>query len=787
MFSDIQVLVNPMDLEIFKERLMHFGMNSRILSDNIQREFDQQVIHRYLRLKTSSYSWNNYHSLEDVYQWMSDIAAKYPKLIKLKDIGKTIEGREILAMNIHRPGSKRKVIIDAAMHGNEWITAEFVTYLANELVKADKAMSSKLRRVAHKYNWFLIPVANPDGYVYSMKNDRLWRNNRHIENNNTIGVDLNRNFDYSFCTQGANKEPSKDYFCGSKDFSEPESRAIADFVRIHRKDLYFYISLHAYGQKILIPYSDRVKHVENFGELENYGKQAILKMYKVNGVKYGIGTIYDSFGYRISGDSASWVKKNHKVKYVLTMLLRDNGTYGHALPANQILPTCEETLVGITEILTARHRRVAPCIPKRYKNFSLIRGIPVNEAHLSFFNNLSALYNVNYWRLPGLVHRPIEFIIAPTNREDFVRTADKAGVYYSTLIEDVQKALDMQTVKSYIRRNMESFDWRSFFRLQDIYAWLWDLETQYPEVMQVKTIGKSVEKRDILAVNIEHKTGRAKPKPKVIVEGGIHAREWISQAFVTYFLYQILTAVESNNTLRIIAETYQWHFIPVLNPDGYDYTHNTDRMHRKNMNHVDLNRNFGIAFGTVGVSGKKSSEIYCGPHAFSEPESKAMADFVHANSRDLMFYLAFHAYGQYMILPYTHLKVHLENYDEVHEMGVMAASRIAARYGTQYEVGTAYDTVGYMTSGVSGCWVKKTFNVPYVMTFEMRDQGQHGFALPPKQILPTCKETMDGIISLLMHKKGKLKDQVLPKTDSGDMIFINHVVFHLVLIKMFIY
>ncbi|CAF4867448.1 unnamed protein product [Pieris macdunnoughi] len=188
----------------------------------------------------------------------------------------------------------------------------------------------------------------------------------------------------------------------------------------------------------------------------------------------------------------------------------------------------------------------------------------------------------------------------------------------------------------------------------------------------------------------------------------------------------------------------------------------------------------------VGVSGKKSSETYCGPHAFSEPESKAMADFVLANSRDLKFYLAFHAYGQYMILPYTHLKGHSENYDDVHEMGLKAASQIAGRYGTQYEVGTAYDTVGYMTSGVSGCWVKKSFNVPYVVTFELRDQGQHGFALPPKQILPTCKETMDGLISLLTHKTDKLKDPVLPKTDRGDMIYINHVILIFILIKLFI-
>lgn len=58
----------------------------------------------------------------------------------------------------------------------------------------------------------------------------------------------------------------------------------------------------------------------------------------------------------------------------------------------------------------------------------------------------------------------------------------------------------------------------------------------------------------------------------MIVEGGIHAREWISIAFVTYFLHRILTANE-NTALKDIAESYEWFFVPVLNPDGYEHTH----------------------------------------------------------------------------------------------------------------------------------------------------------------------------------------------------------------------
>lgn len=60
----------------------------------------------------------------------------------------------------------------------------------------------------------------------------------------------------------------------------------------------------------------------------------------------------------------------------------------------------------------------------------------------------------------------------------------------------------MQTVKTYIRRNMESFDWTNYFRLDDIYEWLRDLSDTYDNVMQLQSIGRTYEKREILAVRI---------------------------------------------------------------------------------------------------------------------------------------------------------------------------------------------------------------------------------------------------------------------------------------------
>ncbi|XP_045776309.1 uncharacterized protein LOC123874828 [Maniola jurtina] len=760
--NHVQILVSPNDINLFKERLNHFSLKETILTNNIQQLFNTQRVTSYTRMKVESFSWNTYHNLEGIYQWMTDIATEYNDKVNLTAVGLSAEGREILAIEFFNPTAKSTVIIEGAMHGNEWITTEFVTYLIYHIAKAEKASYRKLQQVAKKFRWIMIPVANPDGFVYSMQSDRLWRKNRnHLGTHGQFGVDLNRNFDYNFCSHDSSNNSNHDNYCGPKPFSEPETQAIANYVKkIQNKEkLNFYFSFHAYGQKIIVPYSDRIQHLENFSEMENYGKQAILQMYKLYGIKYGIGTIYDTYGYRSAGDSVSWVKKTYKVKYALTFYLRDNGTYGYALPAEMIQPACKEMLVGLVELMTAEKMKLiitiviliflaSECFSKKYHNYTLYRGIPVSEKHLSFFKNLSKLYDANFWRKPGLLHRPSEFTIPPEKKMFFTHHAMREGIYYTTIMEDVQSAFDMQTVKSYMRRNMASFDWMNYFRLEDIYDWLKDLSHQYHDRVHIKPIGKSLENRDILAVEV--RLPHSKNKPKVIVEGGIHAREWISVAFVTYFLHEIVLSPESNNTaLKSAAAKFKWHFVPVLNPDGYEYTHVKDRLYRKNMNGVDLNRNFGIEFGGVGTSSEKHTEIYCGKYAFSEPESAAMGNYVKSLSSNLQYYFAFHSYGQYLIIPYAYSSQHLDNFNEVHRMGLLAANKIEKRYKTRYTVGTAYDTVGYMTSGVSGCWVKKTFNVPYVVTFELRDNGRHGFALPPKEILPTCYETMDGVLSLL--------------------------------------
>lgn len=51
-----------------------------------------------------------------------------------------------------------------------------------------------------------------------------------------------------------------------------------------------------------------------------------------------------------SGSSIDWAY-DQGIKYAFTFELRDTGHYGFVLPANQIIPTAEETWLGLKVIL----------------------------------------------------------------------------------------------------------------------------------------------------------------------------------------------------------------------------------------------------------------------------------------------------------------------------------------------------------------------------------------------------------------------------------------------------
>ena len=94
------------------------------------------------------------------------------------------------------------------------------------------------------------------------------------------------------------------------------------------------------------------------------------------------------------------------------------------------------------------------------------------------------------------------------------------------------------------------------------------LSTTYPDRAQIINIGSSIENREIRVIKIGKPRADGITKPAVWIDGGIHAREWISPAAVEYVIGQFVENYGSPGISHFV-DTFDIYVAPVLNPDGF--------------------------------------------------------------------------------------------------------------------------------------------------------------------------------------------------------------------------
>lgn len=173
-----------------------------------------------------------------------------------------------------------------------------------------------------------------------------------------------------------------------------------------------------------------------------------------------------------------------------------------------------------------------------------------------------------------------------------------------------------------------------------LYEELTQTAAAHPLLAKLVTIGTTVQGKPIVAVKVSL-GARLLPdgaKPSVLYSGTQHAREWITPEMVRRLMHYVIDGYGHNADITKLVNTTELWFLPVANPDGYDYTFTGDRLWRKNLRDnngdgliapgdgVDLNRNLPTKWGydNEGSSPDPSSDTYRGPAPASEPETKAL-------------------------------------------------------------------------------------------------------------------------------------------------------------------
>lgn len=297
-----------------------------------------------------------------------------------------------------------------------------------------------------------------------------------------------------------------------------------------------------------------------------------------------------------------------------------------------------------------------------------------------------------------------------------------SGYKYEIIIEDwfeYYKNLPKLTAsekKSYSRKskkayNVSGFGFGSmggFYTLSEVVAELDSMRMLYPDlVTQKDSIGTTIEGRPVYAVKISDNPETAESEPRILYTALHHSREPEGMMQLIYFMYYLLENYETDPSIRYLVDNRELYFIPVVNPDGYEYNRQTNpdgggfwRKNRREIGSnygVDLNRNYGpMEYWDAANSGSSlssSSETYRGTAPFSEPETQNIKDFL--AGKGIKNALNYHTYGSYLIYPYGALEVET------------ADSLIYREFSTDmtrdnnYSTGTDQQTVGYSTRGNS--------------------------------------------------------------------------------------
>ncbi|XP_036616915.1 carboxypeptidase A1-like [Trichosurus vulpecula] len=392
-----------------------------------------------------------------------------------------------------------------------------------------------------------------------------------------------------------------------------------------------------------------------------------------------------------------------------------------------------------------------------FSGHQVLRISAADEAQVKKVRELEDLKHLqlDFWRGPSRPSMPIDIRVPFPSVQAVKVFLESNGIKYSIMIEDVQTLLDEEQEQMLAFRSRASstdtFNYATYHTLEEINQFIDLLVAENPNLVSKIQIGSSYEGRPLNVLKFS--TGGTN-RPAIWLDTGIHAREWVTHASGVWFAKKIIEDYGQDETLTAILDSLDIFLEIVVNPDGYAYSHSSNRMWRKTRSinagsscvGVDANRNWDAGFGLSGSSSDPCSETYHGEYANSEVEVQAIVDFVNSHG-NIKAFVSIHSYSQLLLYPYGYTTARAADQAELHELAKTAVDNLSSLYGTEYEYGSIITTI-YEASGTTVDW---TYNsgIKYSYTMELRDTGFYGFLLPAKQIVPTAQETWLALITIM--------------------------------------
>ncbi|KAI1316781.1 hypothetical protein F5Y16DRAFT_163694 [Xylariaceae sp. FL0255] len=301
-------------------------------------------------------------------------------------------------------------------------------------------------------------------------------------------------------------------------------------------------------------------------------------------------------------------------------------------------------------------------------------------------------------------------------------------------------------------------------------AWMRLLDSMYDGrgIVQMISIGTSFEGREIPGLRVGIRDPSTPTRDAILITGGIHAREWISTSTVNYVAWSFIRSIDNDPMVHRILTRFDLIFVPVLNPDGYEYTWEVDRLWRKSRQRTkmsvcpgfDLDHAFGYQWDATDHQTEPCSQSYGGDEPFQAVEAAQLADWAKnetAAGTTFAGYLDLHSYSQQVLVPFAYSCGALPpNMEKLTEVAMNLAKHLRLSNGEIYTVASACEGAATYSSDITGRHVEARggsaidyvfheLHAHYSYQIKLRDTGSYGFLLPGDQIIPTGEEVLQAM------------------------------------------
>ncbi|XP_076629152.1 carboxypeptidase D svr [Colletes latitarsis] len=573
----------------------------------------------------------HYTHYEELKQLYGSLVEKYPNLAKVFSIGKSVEGRDLLVLEISENVKERKlgepmVKYVANMHGDEAVGRELLVYLSQYLLH-NYGKDKRITKLVNNTDIFLMPSMNPDGFEKS-EEGKCESKKDFSGRENANHIDLNRDFPDQFDRRSSQLQK------GSNILDGRQNETIAMMTWIATEPFVLSGNLHGGAVVASYPYDSGIsrscclesKSPDN--ELFKYlahtyadnhpqmraGNTCPLDTFE-GGVTNG------AFWYEVIGgmQDFNYVRSNaFEITFELSCCKYPNAS---TMPEYWMLN--KESLI---KYLEQAHIGVKGLVKDTYDQ-------PIEAATIvvdGIDHNISTTHRGEYWRLllPGKYFiraeawgyqpsEPINVTVEPgqptivnfTLKQD---SFDDQGKFHSDKVEEIVRPED-----EYGFFHNMNFKHHNYVAME---KYLKELNSNYPNITRLYSIGQSVKGRQMYVMEITENPGKhSANKPEVKYIGNMHGNEVVGKEILLLLLKYLCENYGSNNRVTSILKNVRLHVLPSMNPDGYEISKEGDiygAWGRSNAKGVDLNRNFPDQYETNDYNKQQ------------EPETKAIMDWI---------------------------------------------------------------------------------------------------------------------------------------------------------------